>query len=30
VLDFQRALHAAVAEERVPETWLAVEHEPAR
>jgi lipoate-protein ligase B len=28
VLELQRALHAAVAEERVPETWLVVEHEP--
>ncbi len=29
VLELQRALHAAVAEERAPETWLVVEHEPA-
>ena len=28
VLELQRALHAAVAEERVSETWLVVEHEP--
>jgi lipoate-protein ligase B len=28
VLDLQRALHAAVAEGREPETWLVVEHEP--
>ena len=28
VLEFQRALHAAVAEEREPETWIVVEHEP--
>jgi lipoate-protein ligase B len=28
VLELQRALHAAVAEERAPETWLVVEHEP--
>ncbi len=28
VLELQRALHAAVAEGRAPETWLVVEHEP--
>jgi len=28
VLDLQRALHAAVAEGREPDTWLVVEHEP--
>ncbi|HTJ28273.1 MAG TPA: lipoyl(octanoyl) transferase LipB [Candidatus Limnocylindria bacterium] len=28
VLELQHALHAAVAEERAPETWLVVEHEP--
>jgi lipoate-protein ligase B len=28
VLALQRALHAAVAEGREPETWLVVEHEP--
>jgi lipoyl(octanoyl) transferase len=28
VLELQRALHAAVAEGREPETWLVVEHEP--
>jgi lipoate-protein ligase B len=28
VLEFQRALHAAVAEGREPDTWLVVEHEP--
>jgi lipoate-protein ligase B len=28
VLDLQRALHAAVAEGRAPDTWLVVEHEP--
>lgn len=28
VLALQRALHAAVAEGRAPETWLVVEHEP--
>ncbi|HYZ17184.1 MAG TPA: lipoyl(octanoyl) transferase LipB [Candidatus Acidoferrum sp.] len=28
VLDLQRALHAAVAEERERETWLVVEHDP--
>ena len=28
VLDFQRNLHAAVADGREPETWLVVEHEP--
>ncbi|HEY6237194.1 MAG TPA: lipoyl(octanoyl) transferase LipB [Candidatus Elarobacter sp.] len=29
VLELQRALHAAVAEGREPDTWLVVEHEPA-
>jgi lipoate-protein ligase B len=28
VLELQRALHAAVAEGREPETWIVVEHEP--
>ncbi len=28
VLELQRALHAAVAERREPDTWLVVEHEP--
>ena len=28
VLELQRALHAAVAEGREPDTWLVVEHEP--
>ncbi len=28
VLEFQRALHAAVAEGREPDTWIVVEHEP--
>ena len=28
VLELQRALHAAIAEDRAPETWLVVEHEP--
>jgi lipoate-protein ligase B len=28
VLELQRALHAAVAEGRSPDTWLVVEHEP--
>ena len=28
VLDLQRALHAAIAEGREPETWLVVEHDP--
>ena len=28
VLELQRALHAAVAEGRAPDTWLVVEHEP--
>ena len=28
VLDLQRALHAAVADGREPDTWLVVEHEP--
>jgi lipoate-protein ligase B len=28
VLELQRALHAAVAESRLPDTWLVVEHEP--
>ncbi|MEA2688248.1 MAG: lipoyl(octanoyl) transferase, partial [Candidatus Eremiobacteraeota bacterium] len=28
VLELQRALHAAVAEGREPDTWIVVEHEP--
>jgi lipoate-protein ligase B len=28
VWDLQRALHAAVAEERAPATWIVVEHDP--
>jgi lipoyl(octanoyl) transferase len=28
VWDLQRELHAAVAEERAPETWIVVEHDP--
>ncbi|MDB5072821.1 MAG: Octanoyltransferase, partial [Candidatus Eremiobacteraeota bacterium] len=28
VLAFQRALHAAVADGRAPDTWIVVEHEP--
>jgi len=28
VLELQRAVHAAVAERREPDTWLVVEHEP--
>jgi lipoate-protein ligase B len=28
VLELQRALHAAVAEGRAPETWIVVEHDP--
>src|ERR1700694_1181366 len=28
VLELQRALHAAVAQGREPDTWLVVEHDP--